>query len=359
LPGGGERDLGAPAAAETDLQWTNLPPGDYVLRAAGFGPGADRFFIAGLAGTTGPAGDGYPAGAEGYLVPISATDPVYQFDVYAFASQGEPPPGTPVAQTTVVAQTTMVAVRQEDGSTVGVRMFACPTVGLVSFDPAACAVASAPFDVSLAGADLAPPLTLAEAVPDAGGYLAWNDLAPGNYVLQVPLMPAGTVAYFVVESPRVSLLPDSTGYAVTVDEGAEPLLIDIYAVGPEPTPPTVVPTLVSTIVPTAAAPLDGDGDGLTDEAETTIHGTNPTVWDTDGDGINDGDEIQAGTDPFTPNTGGAPAADSDSDGLPDAEETANGTDPFIADTDGDGWLDGNEVLLGSEPLNPGSFPQSP
>jgi hypothetical protein len=183
-------------------------------------------------------------------------------------------------------------------------------------------------------------------------------------VLQVPLMPAGTIAYFVVESPGVSLLPDSTGYAVSVAEGAEPLLIDIYAVGPEPTPPTVVPTFVPTVVSTAAPPvpaasIDSDGDGLTDEAETTIHGTNPTLWDTDGDGSSDGQEIQAGTDPFTPNTGAAPVADSDSDGLPDADETTIGTDPSVADTDGDGWLDGNEVLLGSEPLNPGSFPQSP
>ena len=308
LPGGDERDLGAPAAAETNLQWTNLPPGDFVLRAIGFGPGLDRFFIAGLAGTTGVAADGYPAGAEGYLVPISATDPVYQFDVYAYSSQGEPPPGTPVSA--AAAAETAVTVEQGDSGAVGVRMFACPTVGLVSFDPVACVVASAPFDVSLTGVDLAAPLTLAEAVPDAGGYSTWSGLAPGTYVLQVPLMPAGTIAYFVVESPGVSLLPDSTGYAVSLDAGAEPLLIDIYAVGPEPGPPTAVPTFVPTVVSTAAptvpaASIDSDGDGLTDEAETSIHGTNPTVWDTDGDSISDGQEIQSGTDPFTPNTGGA------------------------------------------------------
>jgi hypothetical protein len=368
LPGGDERELGPPAAAETSLEWAGLPVGDFVLRATGFGPGLDRFFIAGLPGTAGTASGGYPAGPDGYLVPITATDPMYQLDVYAFSSEDELPPATPVIRTTAVA------VRQEDGGSVGVRMFACPTVGLLSFDPVGCAPASPPFDISLASAELGVPLTLATATLDASGYLTWTDLAPGAYVLQVPQMPAGTVAYFVIESPRVTLLPDGTGYAVAVDEGGEPLLIDIYAVGPEPAPPSAVPTFLPTALPTSlptlvpnviptvpAASVDSDGDGLTDDVETTVHGTNPTVWDTDDDGVSDGAEIQSGTDPFTPNSGATTSTgvDSDSDGLADADETATGTDPFVADTDSDGWLDGNEVLLGSGPLDPSSFPRTP
>ena len=57
--------------------------------------------------------------------------------------------------------------------------------------------------------------------------------------------------------------------------------------------------------------------------------------------------------------------DSDNDGLPDSAETntglfvssANtGTDPLNPDTDGDGWMDGNEVQLGTSPLNRYSTP---
>lgn len=45
------------------------------------------------------------------------------------------------------------------------------------------------------------------------------------------------------------------------------------------------------------APVDTDGDGLTDEDEAT-YGTDPLVADTDGDGVGDGDEVAAGTDPM-------------------------------------------------------------
>ena len=32
------------------------------------------------------------------------------------------------------------------------------------------------------------------------------------------------------------------------------------------------------------------------------------------------------------------------------------TDPGIADSDGDGWFDGDEVSIGTDPLDAGSFP---
>ncbi|MDQ3696037.1 MAG: thrombospondin type 3 repeat-containing protein [Chloroflexota bacterium] len=348
LDGGQERNLGAPTADEFDLRWTNLPAGDYLLRATGFGPGLDRFFIAGLAGAAGDAARGYPVGPDGgYQVPIIAGETSFQLDVYAFASRDELPPGTPVARTTTEA------VRQDTGA-IAVRVFACPTVGLFSFDPLACALATPPFDVSLASVGLPAPLTLANTSPGAEGFQRWTDLEPGTYILQVPRLPAATVAYFVIESPAVALLADGTGYAVTVGEAGD-IAIDLYTVGPEPLPPTAVATVVPTPTP---ATLDSDGDGLTDDAELNIHGTDPTLWDADGDGISDGAEIQAGTDPLTPNTATA-SVDSDSDGLPDADEAALGTDPTNPDTDGDGWLDGNEILLGSDPLDPASFPRSP
>lgn len=47
--------------------------------------------------------------------------------------------------------------------------------------------------------------------------------------------------------------------------------------------------------------LDSDLDGLTDEGEKQIYHTNPNNPDTDGDGMMDGAEVKAGTNPLDPN----------------------------------------------------------
>ena len=52
--------------------------------------------------------------------------------------------------------------------------------------------------------------------------------------------------------------------------------------------------------PPTTAPLDSDGDGLSDSDEEA-YGTNPGVYDTDGDGIGDGEEVFVyGTNPVDP-----------------------------------------------------------
>lgn len=77
---------------------------------------------------------------------------------------------------------------------------------------------------------------------------------------------------------------------------------------------------------------DSDGDGLIDLDELNI-GTNMSVYDTDGDGLSDGDEyLNLGTNPLL--------SDMDFDGLSDgAEVNTTGTSPFLQDTDGDGCDD--------------------
>ena len=98
------------------------------------------------------------------------------------------------------------------------------------------------------------------------------------------------------------------------------------------------------------APVDSDGDGLYDEDEQYIYGTDAFAYDTDGDGSSDGEEVFYGTDPLAADAGGGARADGDGDGLYDQDETAvYGTDPTLFDTDGDGAGDGEEVFNGTDP----------
>ena len=83
---------------------------------------------------------------------------------------------------------------------------------------------------------------------------------------------------------------------------------------------------------------DTDGDGLGDAEEVKNTKTNPLVVDTDGDGLNDGEEVNNyKTD--------ALVVDTDKDGLSDSDEVMkHKTDPLKADTDGEGLTDGDEVM---------------
>lgn len=49
-----------------------------------------------------------------------------------------------------------------------------------------------------------------------------------------------------------------------------------------------------------ALTLDSDGDGLSDENEINVYGTNPNNDDTDSDGYTDGEEVKKGTNPLDP-----------------------------------------------------------
>jgi hypothetical protein len=76
---------------------------------------------------------------------------------------------------------------------------------------------------------------------------------------------------------------------------------------------------------------DSDRDGLSDEFETRVLGTQPNRKDTDGDGLSDLEERAYGTNPTK--------WSSDGDGLSDKQEYAKGTNPWLSDSDEDGFHD--------------------
>jgi|GEM_PF-1996275 len=95
-----------------------------------------------------------------------------------------------------------------------------------------------------------------------------------------------------------------------------------------------VPDYIEEFFGTDINRADTDNDGLSDYTEIYVTGTDPTLADSDENGINDGDE------------------DADSDGLSNLEEIKYGTDPSLVDTDGDLISDYNEInKYGTDPLN--------
>lgn len=84
--------------------------------------------------------------------------------------------------------------------------------------------------------------------------------------------------------------------------------------------------------------VDSDGDGLSDKDEIVVYKTDPNKADTDGDNLSDGDEVlKYHTDQLK--------VDTDGDGVSDGDELLEyHTDPLKVDTDGDGLSDGDEIL---------------
>ena len=91
-------------------------------------------------------------------------------------------------------------------------------------------------------------------------------------------------------------------------------------------------------VPNAQLPVDTDGDGISDNDESS-YGTDPDNADTDADGINDGDELSYWENNWD--------ADADNDGI---------INLLDADSDNDGFMDGLEIKDGYDPADPGSKP---
>ncbi|ARQ07925.1 putative Ig domain-containing protein [Macrococcoides canis] len=147
---------------------------------------------------------------------------------------------------------------------------------------------------------------------------------------------------------------------------------------------TTQEVFVITVTPAVVPPVDTDGDGIPDDVDT----------DDDNDGVNDSDEIAAGLDPKNPDTdgdgindgqedtdgdginnddesvdSGTTVTDTDGDGIPDIVDPAtvppvdtdgDGTpDATDTDDDNDGVSDTDEIVVGTDPLNPETTPGTP
>ncbi|MCC6953388.1 MAG: hypothetical protein IT290_04665 [Deltaproteobacteria bacterium] len=104
-------------------------------------------------------------------------------------------------------------------------------------------------------------------------------------------------------------------------------------------------------IPTVAEDVNANGNYADDDVDGDMIpnylDSNP-IADRDDDGLSDGDEAIAGSDPCD--------SDTDNDGLIDSEEVVPGadhwiTDPLDADSDDDGLSDGQELTLGTTPVN--------
>jgi hypothetical protein len=185
------------------------------------------------------------------------------------------------------------------------------------------------------------------------GYDPWDkdtdDDGLSNYAEYLGLFDFFTDP--LAEDTDADGLSDLKELCVYIDPSDETDMKEIYPNETNRSSLMVIITNLSRTYPYKLDPTypDTDGDGLNDGGEITA-ASNPNCVDSDFDGISDGDEIQLHkTDPTK--------SDTDIDGLTDYEEVFGTygfvTNPTVADTDEDGLRDGEEIFgFGFVPIEP-------
>ena len=119
--------------------------------------------------------------------------------------------------------------------------------------------------------------------------------------------------------PNALMFPSYSGPHRFLDDDDIAGVQSLYGVASAPDPAPEAPPQDAT--PPPAAGQDSDQDGLSDDDEVLVTGTDANNADSDGDGLVDGVEVANRMNPLDP--------DMDKDGVPDGQEVDQGTDPFF------------------------------
>lgn len=242
------------------------------------------------------------------------------------------------------------AQASQDRVALGSDVAAYHDVGLVPADAAVPAnetviYASEPF----AGPGARHDVDLLQDALPAGGQWA----LPAGSLPTLVLVEAGAADVATEAGDVISLgAGEAASFSgqVIITGGPEGAGVSVVEVGPAvPLLSQAVPVAQST--PTAAAAASPAARVIEVEDAPAAPAASPAASegqgsnDADGDGLNERRELELGTDPSL--------ADTDEDGLSDgAEVRDHRTNPLAADSDTDGVLDGDEVALGTDPIDP-------
>jgi hypothetical protein len=120
-------------------------------------------------------------------------------------------------------------------------------------------------------------------------------------------------------NPNALMYPSYSGPHRSLESDDIDGVQSIYGATSDPQPAPNAPPSGAT--PPTSAEKDSDQDGISDENEVLVTGTDPNNADSDSDGLSDGVEVSNRMNPLDP--------DMDKDGVSDGEEVANGTDPLF------------------------------
>ena len=120
-------------------------------------------------------------------------------------------------------------------------------------------------------------------------------------------------------NPNALMFPSYSGPHRSLDADDIAGVQSIYGASSAPEPAPEAPPQGATPPPVAGQ--DSDRDGIGDDDEVLVTGTDKNNADSDGDGLVDGVEVANRMNPLDP--------DMDKDGVPDGQEVDQGTDPFF------------------------------
>jgi hypothetical protein len=177
-----------------------------------------------------------------------------------------------------------------------------------------------PGDV-LAHASFPNPYNNSEVILHFDDEERWVDSATRNIdLLTVAAHEIGhTLGLAHSSDPNALMFAAYSGPHRSLDEDDIAGIQAIYGMASAPEPAPEAPPQDATPPPTEGQ--DSDEDGIADQDEVLVTGTDPNHADSDGDGLGDGVEVANRMNPLNP--------DMDRDGVNDGQEVDQGRDPFF------------------------------